>query len=262
MKLIFLKIFLGLGALSIMCTTKVSEWVLLNSLPAEYTLVYYHNLPLAESVRKQNTDLSERIKTANIQLREAGKKEAGDPYYALYYGKRLFKTFRTTAEMTDLTTSPLRRKIALELMSGKLCVMLYLTSDNKAKDEKGLKEIESALSGSPFRDVITLIPMSRNSMDESQFVNMLLNVESDLKSIPEPMLFGIFGRFKALEPLVANGITSENVNLLINFLTADCSCLIKDNLPGTDILFTNKWENPAPAMVNGILDANPELQHL
>ena len=66
------------------------------------------------------------------------------------------------------------------------------------------------------------------------------------------MLFGIFGRFKALEPLLAGGITEENINLMIDFLTADCSCLIKDNLPGTDILYINKWDSPATALVNGI----------
>jgi hypothetical protein len=48
---------------------------------------------------------------------------------------------------------------------------------------------------------------------------------------------------------------------MINFLTADCSCLIKDNLPGTDILFTNNWDNPATALVNTILDEDPSLQH-
>jgi hypothetical protein len=90
---------------------------------------------------------------------------------------------------------------------------------------------------------------------------MLLSVEDDLKSIAGPMLFGIFGRFKALEPLLGKGISEENISLMIDFLTADCSCLIKDNLPGTDILFTNNWDNPATAMVNKILDENPSLQH-
>jgi hypothetical protein len=86
-------------------------------------------------------------------------------------------------------------------------------------------------------------------------------VEDDLKTINEPMLFGIFGRFKALEPLLAGGITEENIGYMIDFLTADCSCLIKDDLPGTDILFTNSWENPVPALVNNILDENPSLMH-
>jgi hypothetical protein len=75
------------------------------------------------------------------------------------------------------------------------------------------------------------------------------------------MLFGIFGRFTALEPLLAKGISQENINLMIDFLTADCSCLIKDNLPGVNILYKSSWENPSPAMVNSILETNPSLLH-
>jgi len=83
---------------------------------------------------------------------------------------------------------------------------------------------------------------------------MLLHVESDLKAISEPMLFGVFGRFRALEPLLAKGISEENIHLMIDFLTADCSCLIKDNLPGMSILSDASWDDPKPALVNRILD--------
>ena len=101
--------------------------------------------------------------------------------------------------------------------------------------------------------------MSRNSKEEAHFASLLLNVEDDLKGIQEPMLFGVFGRFKALEPLLGKGITEENINLMIDFLTAECSCLIKDDLPGTDILFTDKWDNPQPALLNKIIDDNPSF---
>jgi hypothetical protein len=124
-----------------------------------------------------------------------------------------------------------------------------------------LQLINRTVTVSPFREIIPVIGLERNSLEEKHLVSMLLNVESDLKDINEPMLFGVFARFKALEPLVSKGITSENINLMIDFLTADCSCLIKDDLPGTDILYTDNWENPLPAMVNRILDENPDLQH-
>jgi hypothetical protein len=90
---------------------------------------------------------------------------------------------------------------------------------------------------------------------------MLLNVESDLRSIQEPMLFGVFGRFRVLEPLVGKGISEANINLMIDFFTADCSCVIKDDLPGISILSGANWDNPSPALVNGIMDKNPNLEH-
>jgi hypothetical protein len=253
-KMILLAAFFGLA-----CTTRVSEWVLLNALPNQYTLVFFHNGPLTETVKKQNNDLIERIKSANIQFRTVERKDIKTPSYGLYYGDRNFALYNTPDEIKNLTTSPLRQKIAEELMAGKLCVMVYLKSDVKEKDERGLGNLRRALESSPFGKIIAVVELSRNSKEENHFSSLLLNVEDDLKAIKEPMLFGVFGRFKALEPLVGLGITEENINLMIGFLTAECSCLIKDDLPGTDILFTDKWDNPQPALLNKLIDDNPSL---
>lgn len=249
------------GIASLACTTKVSEWVLLNALPDEYTLAYYHKEPVSQTIKQQNSDIINDIKSANIQFKNVLKTDIDKPYYALFYRNRLFSRYTDHHELDNLAVSPLREKIARELMAGKLCVMVYLKTDLPEKDDKGLQILKRTVNGSPFGNIIPVIELSRNSAEEKHFVSMLLNVESDLKMIDEPMLFGIFARFKALEPLLAKGISEENINLMIDFLTADCSCLIKDNLPGTDILFTDSWENPAPALVNKILDENPLLLH-
>lgn len=257
----FLKILIFGALLSFPCTTKVSEWVLLNTLPADYTLLYFHKEQLGENEIKRNSEISKNINGANIRFRSILKKDITKPYYGLYYNDRLFSKYEETDGLSNLIYSPLREKIAKELMEGKLCVLLYLTTGIKEKDDKGIHIVKQTIEKSPFGKIITVIELCRNDKTEKHFVNMLLNVEDDLKFINDPMLFGIFGRFKALEPLVSKGISEENINLMISFLTADCSCLIKDDLPGTDILYINKWENPAVALVNKILDENPLLQH-
>jgi len=261
MRSIYLKTILIAGIVSLACTTKVSEWVLLNSLPDEYFLAYYHKDPLSETVIKQNSAITGNLSSANIQFRSVLKKDIDRPYYALIYDNRLFSKYYDPRELKDLSVSPLREKIAAELMSGKLCVMLYLKTGIPEKDDPALQIIKRTITASPFREIMPLVEVNRNSVEEKHLVSMLLNVESDLKEINEPMLFGVFARFKALEPLLAKGISEENINLMIDFLTADCSCLIKDDLPGTDILCTKNWENPMPAMVNQILDENPLLVH-
>ena len=259
MKRKFFTIILLAAIISLACTTRVSEWVLLNALPNQYTLVYFHNSPNSESLKRQNQTVADRINKANIQFKTVNRQEISEPYYGLYYEGRMFSSFKTVDELSGLTSSPLREKAASELMAGKLCVMLYLKTDNKEKDEKGLRELRSAIGTSPFGHIITVVELSRNSREEHHFASMLLNIEDDLKDIPEPMLFGIFGKFKALEPLLGRGISEDNINLMIDYFTAECSCLIKDDLPGTDILFTNQWENPQTALLNKIIDDNPML---
>jgi hypothetical protein len=261
MKSFYLKFIVIAGILCLACTTKVSEWVLLNAEAGRYTLVYLHNNSVPDKIKTENDALGKDFSIANISFRDVVKDDAAQPYYALYYGGRLFTKYDSPDQVQGLLSSPLREKIAGEIMKGKLCIMLYLNSGIRDKDEKGLAVLKKAVGSSPFSAIIPVVELNRTDPEERHFVSMLLNVESDLKNLREPMLFGIFGKFKALEPLVAGGITEENINYMIEFLTADCSCLIKDNLPGTDILYKGNWDSPATSMVNAILDANPSLMH-
>jgi hypothetical protein len=259
MKPVYFKVVILAGIISLACTTRVSEWVLLNALPEQYSLIYFYKDPPAETVKKQNLAVEGSLRAANIQFKMVSRQDIKTPYYGLYYEDRLFSKYNNPGEFRNLITSPLREKVAAELMGGKLCAMVFLKTDNREKDDEGLKILKNALSVSPFGKIISVFELSRNSKEETDFASLLLNVEDDLKGIQEPMLFGVFGRFKALEPLLGKGITEENIGLMIDFLTAECSCLIKDDLPGTDILFTDKWENPQPALLNKIIDDNPLL---
>jgi hypothetical protein len=256
MKPVYYKYVVLAAILSLACTTRVSEWVLLNSLPNQYTLVCYYNGTVNEPLAKQNREIAESIKQANIRFKTVPVHDVNKPFYELFYNNRSFSKYETPAMLKGLTSSPVREKVASELLAGKLCVMVYLKSGNKEKDDKGYLTLKKTVDSSPFRDIIPVIELTRNNLDEAHFVSFLINVEDDLKTINEPMLFGVFGRFKALEPLLGRGITEENINLMIDYLTAECSCLIKDDLPGTDILFTNNWDNPQPALLNKIIDAN------
>lgn len=261
MKPFTIKVLALAALLSLACTTKVSEWVLLNAVPNEYTLVYFHKNAVPESVKNGNDMLIKHFTGANIRFRDVVKEDAAQPYYGLYYENRLFSRYDNPQQITGLATSPLRQQMAGEIMKGKLCLLLYLRSGDKAKDDMRIEEIRRAVAASPFKEIIPVIELDRADVTEKHLVNMLLNVENDLKGINEPMLFGVFGKLKALEPLVAGGITEENISLMIDFLTADCSCLIKDDLPGTDLLYAGSWESPATALVNAIIDANPSLEH-
>jgi len=261
MKRIYFKIIIIGALLSLACTTKVSEWVLLNSVPDNYLLVYFHSNEISGTVKKQHSTIENRFNSANIFLKTIKRDELEKPYYALYFNNRLITENIDENQLEKLTFSPIRETVANELMKGKLCVMLYLKCGIPEKDNKGLEVIRNSVAASPFADVITVLELERKNTKENQLVTLLLNVEDDLKEINEPMLFGVFGKFRVLEPLLAKGISQENINLMIDFYTADCSCLIKDDLPGRSILYNGNWESPQTALVNKIIDANPHLEH-
>ena len=87
MKPKFLKIIILGAVLSLACTTKVSEWVLLNFLPEDYALIYFHKEPLTQAETQQNSLIVKNIKEANIQLVSAYKNDIANPYYGLITGK-------------------------------------------------------------------------------------------------------------------------------------------------------------------------------
>ena len=251
------------------CPTKVSEWTLLNFIPLSYQLLYFTNVEPEPSIVQKHEKIEPVIEKANIQFHAINisrlKSEheravfawiSGKnlPVYALYYQNRLFAQFNDLTDITRLIESPLRTSIANELKSGKLCVLLYLKCGDVAQDQPVANALEETLSKSILKDIIPVIHLSRDNPDEHRFIQLLLKVEPDLEILPQPMLFGIFGRFRVLEPLVGKGITQENINYLIQFLSADCSCLIKDQMPGIDMLYLNQWEDVKPALLNAIID--------
>ena len=259
MKTLPLKVVLLAGVISLACTTRVSEWVLLNAAAEKYSLVCHYPTTYGDAAKDEVRHLKERFGLVNLEVALLTNKEVKAPYYELFYRNRFFAKYEKVEELAQLAVSPMRKKIAMELMEGKLCVLLLLKSGDPVKDELSHTMVDRAVALSPFRDIIVVMDLERKSQEERHLAMMLLNVEEDLKEISEPMLFGIFGKMKALEPLLAKGISEENIHLMIQYLVAECSCLIKDDLPGTDMLYSGSWENPKPALLNKIIDANPAL---
>ena len=58
----------------------------------------------------------------------------------------------------------------------------------------------------------------------------------------EPIAVAFFGRGRVLPPLVAGGITAENILGDCSYLCGACSCQVKRENPGIDALFTADWD--------------------
>ncbi len=93
---------------------------------------------------------------------------------------------------------------------------------------------------------LAVVKVSRDDKAEQWLVRSLLAVEPDLDEFPEePMVFGIYGRGRALPPFIGKGINYENLVECVYFLTGPCSCIIKDQNPGMDLLMCWDWNKTA-----------------
>src|SRR5207248_4635023 len=84
--------------------------------------------------------------------------------------------------------------------------------------------------------------LSRRDTEETDLLRMLLGMEDDLEDRKEPIVYPVFGRGLALWAIVGKGITQENIDRAAKFLVGPCSCEIKAQNPGVDLLLTADWE--------------------
>jgi len=169
--------------------------------------------------------------------------------------------------VAKIIDSPLRQNIAKQLIDGQTAVWVFLESGDAEKDkaafallskelkrmEKTLKlpEIEEAdieqglVSVSPdsLKLKFSLEKCSREDSAELGFTGMLLATENDLKDFnAEPMAFPVFGRGRVLYALIGKGINSGTIEQACRDLTGPCTCQVKDQNPGTDLLMAVDWE--------------------
>ncbi len=168
------------------------------------------------------------------------------------------------ANVRALLDSPLRRKIAGELTSRVTAAWVLLESGDRGKDnaaaallERELKRLEQTLvlpelegwgpdAGTTEADDVrfTMHRLSRDSKEERMFVNMLLRSEGDLvpKFDREPLVFPMYGRGLILYALAGAGINEWTIMKAAEFVTGPCSCEVKADNPGTDMLLTLDWD--------------------
>lgn len=166
--------------------------------------------------------------------------------------------------LAALYDSPIRRELVKRLVDGETAVWLFLESGDPDKDRPALEFLEqelnklaqelklpeltdspddALLSNSPLRIAFSVLQVSRHDTAERGFAEMLLHSESDLLERSDPLVFPVFGRGRALFPLVGPGINADNIRESASFLVGPCSCQVKELNPGFDLLLTADWDD-------------------
>lgn len=96
---------------------------------------------------------------------------------------------------------------------------------------------------------VELLKIDRSNVAEKWLLDSLLAMEPDLGELAEqPMLFFFYGRGRAMPPFVGRGVSPDHLLAEIEFLSGACSCMVKEQNPGFDMLFHWDWEATADAM--------------
>lgn len=186
------------------------------------------------------------------------------PYY--YPVKRSAWEGKLTAEnVKGIIDSPMRKEVVKRLLDGESAIWILIECGNKKKDEAAAKLIAEQLKINqkelklPEQDTLendeffqeetaiklqlafSLIRVSRKDAAEAVFLDTLLNSEDELPA-NEPIAIPVFGRGRSYFAVVGQGINEETMGSDCRFLTGPCSCRVKLENPGVDLLFAVDWD--------------------
>ncbi len=165
-----------------------------------------------------------------------------------------------------LLESPLRQKIAERLAKGVSAAWIFVPTGDATKDaparkildeeltrcqrllvlptleELELKDEASREAAGKMRIAFETLTLARDDPHEIVLKSMLLRSESDLMGLDEPLAFPVFGRGRVLYALVGKGINREMIHSACQFMVGPCSCQVKAQNPGFDLLMSCDWE--------------------
>ena len=170
---------------------------------------------------------------------------------------------RATKSLVD---SPLRSETAKRLVAGESAVWIFVPSGHADKDVPALETLNRKLlrcqqelklpaveelaiedaktmeKAAQMRIEFSTITLARDDAQEQYPLKMLLASEDDLATSDEPLAFPVFGRGRVLYALVGKGINDEMIQRACQFMVGPCSCQVKAQNPGFDLLMNVDWE--------------------
>ncbi|NLF17252.1 MAG: hypothetical protein GX595_08340 [Lentisphaerae bacterium] len=108
--------------------------------------------------------------------------------------------------------------------------------------DTAVDDAAAAAPSEPPRVRFRVIEVPIADSSEAFLRQLLLATEPDLRDLKEPMAFPVFGRGRVLYAIAGQGINREVLTESCVFLTGACSCLVKAQNPGVDLLMRGRWE--------------------
>ncbi len=266
--------------------------------PADpYELVVFHNGPLTKEqdavVASVDYDVNLEISTIDTskmtapQIARFGKVEIaeGELLARLYYpwesrrSEPLWEGGLTRQILSRIVNSPVRRRIAKDILAGESAVWVILQSgeiesDHKMEEQlnKHLKEIsqwleipegvagpgelERVASGEvamedvlrstiPLKISFSVVKVNMADPDEEIFIRMLTAFVPELmEEYPgQPLVFPVFGRGRALDGIAAKMLNEELMASAGSYICGACSCEVKRENPGIDLVMSVQWDD-------------------
>ena len=118
-----------------------------------------------------------------------------------------------------------------------------MTAEGTTADGLPLEMDDVLRTGIPLKIEFPVIRVSPETVEETIFLRMLTGISPRLHTIVphQPVAFPIFGRGRALEGIPGSALNESSIGSACQYLCGECSCQVKDQNPGIDLLLAVDW---------------------
>ena len=278
------------------CQVPVFRYALERWTADTYRLAVFHNGPLSDeqqdvvsgvgydvnlellTIDTDEMSAAERIRFGDVQVIKG--EMLGRLYYPIESRLRdtpIWEGALTRKVLMGIVDSPVRRRIARDILAGESAVWVILNSGNREADDRvkktlnrhidsitqwleipegvaGPGELERVASGEvamedvlrstiPLKISFTSLVIDRNDPAEKFFIKMLTGfVPSLIEQYPsQPLVFPVFGRGRTLDGISEEMLNEELMAAAGSYICGACSCEVKRENPGIDLVMTMEW---------------------
>lgn len=229
-------------------------------LTAKETAIYHNLLKLSKNLTGSANITVECIDLRNTQLPEWNLPLISDVELQVSYpsstnaNPAFWQCPLNPQTVKAVINSKVRTAVWTHLTEGSPAVWLFLPSPEQPKNEKALSILNKELkkqeaaneipqltttAGTPKVPYFPIVKIV-DPKTEQFLIKMLVAVEANLNT-GEPVVFPVYGRGRALLPLIGEGINSDTIKRYASFVMGKCSCVVKQKNPGVDLLFNHDW---------------------
>lgn len=249
---------------AICCTVPVFRYALDHWEADPYLL----EVPL-EVARDPDTDsLLRRLRSnahlnLDMRMREEGA-SASRLWHPAQPAKPIWEGELTREVVDRLTDSPARKAVVENILSGDSVVWVLIESADEEKNseaaarvEKRMRYLEQVASipeqdpfdpesklgpGPELRVGFSMVRIPHGSKEEALFVQMLAGEAlNEFSGTDEPLLAAVFGRGRVLGAWTADRLDDVALDDACLFLLGACSCQVKQQNPGWDLMLDVDW---------------------
>ena len=162
----------------------------------------------------------------------------------------------------SILSSPARTELLRRLQEGDSIVWLIIQSSDEKRNvsvrdilNTQCKQLPKSVQlpegiGLPGSELFSEIPLllkfsvleiAPNDPAEQYLIRQISGLKFDAFRNADPVIVPVFGRGRALEVMPADQLNADLIHELTEFLCGACSCQVKEQNPGFDLLLTTDW---------------------